>query len=345
MEDRSVDQLKNLLLDLKKNLKDIEKDNEKIQKDCIETGNRIEKQEYENIKELKHLQSLNNELIDQINQKSCERVICKRHVSAIEKEILIKNKEYKDLEELKNLRFSIEEDIKYIKDCEVLMNDYKNSDVKWRVPVAEPASKRIHQVKVMLNQYELDILNECVQESGKDKSSFMRELLNSIPTKSNRLDISNYASKEINKLNENLNKYKNNPTSNVSNDVIIFEPKNFDEASNVVTSLDSGNVVIVNLSKIDNDQAQRAIDFIAGATFGMKGNQDTIGERIFIFTPASIEIKTSLAFEDEEIVESSINLQDENFFKTKVNKLIKDFIDIQQTENKDYLDIKKAKND
>ena len=328
MEDRSVDQLKNLLLDLKKNLKDIEKDNEKIQKDCIETGNRIEKQEYENIKELKYLQSLNNELIDQINQKSCERVICKRHVNAIEKEILIKNKEYKDFEELKNLRLSIEEDIKYIKDCEVLMNDYKKSDLKWRVPVAEPASKRIHQVKVMLNQYELDILNECVQESGKDKSSFMRQLLNSIPTKSNRLDISSHASKEINKLKENLNKFKNNPTSNVSNEVIIFEPKNFDEASNVVTSLDSGKVVIVNLSKIDNDQAQRAIDFIAGATFGMKGNQDTIGERIFIFTPASIEIKTSLAFEDEEIVDSSINLQEENLTNTKVNKLTKDFIDI-----------------
>ena len=345
MEDKSVDQLKNLLLDLKKNLKDIEKDNEKIQKDCIETGNRIEKQEYENIKELKYLQSLNNELIDQINKKSCERVICQRHVNAIEKEILIKNKEYKDFEELKNLRLSIEEDIKYIKDCEVLMNDYKKSDLKWRVPVAEPASKRIHQVKVMLNQYELDILNECVQESGKDKSSFMRQLLNSIPTKSNRLDISSHASKEINKLKENLNKYKNNPTSNVSNEVIIFEPKNFDEASNVVASLDSGNVVIVNLSKIDNDQAQRAIDFIAGATFGMKGNQDTIGERIFIFTPASIEIKTSLAFEDEEIVDSSINLQEENLTNTKVNKLIKDFIDIQRTENKDYLDIKKAKND
>ena len=242
-------------------------------------------------------------------------------MNAIEKEILIKNKEYKDFEELKNLRLSIEEDIKYIKDCEVLMNDYKKSDLKWRVPVAEPASKRIHQVKVMLNQYELDILNECVQESGKDKSSFMRQLLNSIPTKSNRLDISSHASKEINKLKENLNKYKNNPTSNVSNEVIIFEPKNFDEASNVVASLDSGNVVIVNLSK-------RASDFIAGATFGMKGNQDTIGERIFIFTPASIEIKTSLAFEDEEIVDSSINLQEENLTNTKVNKLIKDFIDI-----------------
>ena len=28
---------------------------------------------------------LNNELADQINQKSCERVICQRHVNAIEK--------------------------------------------------------------------------------------------------------------------------------------------------------------------------------------------------------------------------------------------------------------------
>lgn len=336
MEDRSVDQLKNVLLDLRKNLNNIEKDNEKIQKDCIETGNRIEKQEYENIKELKYLQSLNNELIDQINQKSVERVICQRHMDAIEKEILIKNKNYKDFEELKNLRLSIEEDNKYIKDCEVMMKDYKSAECKWRIPFAEPASKRIHQVKVMLNQYELDILNECVQESGKDKSSFMRQLLNSIPTESNRLIISDQASKEINKLKEKLNKFKKEPTASAPNEVIIFEPKNFDEASNVVTSLDSGNVVIVNLSKISNDQAQRTIDFIAGATFGMKGNQDTIGERIFIFTPASIEIKTSIAFEDEEILESSINLKEENLSSNKVNKLITDFIDIQRTENKDF---------
>ena len=73
-------------------------------------------------------------------------------------------------------------------------------------------------------------------------------------------------------------------------EMIICEPKSFDEAATIVDSLRSAKAVIVNLSNLEKEQAQRLIDFVAGATFAIDGNQQKVGEGIFIFTPRNILI-------------------------------------------------------
>ena len=43
---------------------------------------------------------------------------------------------------------------------------------------------------------------------------------------------------------------------------------------------------------MDPDQAQRAVDFVAGGTYAIDGHQERIGESIFLFTPSCVQVKT-----------------------------------------------------
>ena len=42
----------------------------------------------------------------------------------------------------------------------------------------------------------------------------------------------------------------------------------------------------------DPDQAQRAVDFVAGGTFAINGHQERVGESIFLFTPICVQVTT-----------------------------------------------------
>ena len=41
------------------------------------------------------------------------------------------------------------------------------------------------------------------------------------------------------------------------------------------------------------DQAQRAVDFVAGGTFAIDGHQERVGESIFLFAPSCVTVTTA----------------------------------------------------
>jgi cell division inhibitor SepF len=47
---------------------------------------------------------------------------------------------------------------------------------------------------------------------------------------------------------------------------------------------------VLNLTIMDPDQAQRAVDFVAGGTYAIDGHQERIGESIFLFTPNCVQV-------------------------------------------------------
>ena len=62
-----------------------------------------------------------------------------------------------------------------------------------------------------------------------------------------------------------------------------MEPRSFAEMSQAVDALWQHESVLLNLTNMEPEQAQRAVDFIAGATYALQGNHEQIGEGIFIF--------------------------------------------------------------
>lgn len=73
-------------------------------------------------------------------------------------------------------------------------------------------------------------------------------------------------------------------------EVMIIEPKSFDDARELVQSLRERRAVIMNMKALDPDQAQRLLDFVSGATHALEGHQKQIGEGIFLFSPSNVVI-------------------------------------------------------
>ena len=64
-----------------------------------------------------------------------------------------------------------------------------------------------------------------------------------------------------------------------------------------IQALRERKTIILNLTMMDPDQAQRAVDFVAGGTYAIDGHQERIGESIFLFAPSCVSVTSS--FQEE----------------------------------------------
>jgi len=78
-----------------------------------------------------------------------------------------------------------------------------------------------------------------------------------------------------------------------SSEVSLMEPRSFDEMPQAIQALRERKTVILNLTMMDPDQAQRAVDFIAGGTYAIDGHQERVGESIFLFAPSCVNVTSS----------------------------------------------------
>jgi cell division inhibitor SepF len=81
--------------------------------------------------------------------------------------------------------------------------------------------------------------------------------------------------------------------STAAAEVTLMEPRSFDEMPRAIQALRERKTVILNLTMMDPDQAQRAVDFVAGGTFAIDGHQERVGESIFLFAPSCVTVTTS----------------------------------------------------
>ncbi|MEB3286985.1 MAG: cell division protein SepF [Vampirovibrionales bacterium] len=74
--------------------------------------------------------------------------------------------------------------------------------------------------------------------------------------------------------------------------VVVIEPRAFEEALEIIEHLRNKKSVILNLHLLDTAQSQRVVDFLSGATHAIDGNQQRIGDGVFIFTPNNVSIRS-----------------------------------------------------
>jgi cell division inhibitor SepF len=74
--------------------------------------------------------------------------------------------------------------------------------------------------------------------------------------------------------------------------VMVMEPRTFEEMPQAIQALRERKSVVLNLTMMDPDQAQRAVDFIAGGTYALDGHQERIGDSIFLFAPSCVQVSS-----------------------------------------------------
>ncbi|CAN1212913.1 cell division protein SepF [Tumidithrix helvetica PCC 7403] len=78
--------------------------------------------------------------------------------------------------------------------------------------------------------------------------------------------------------------------SNGISQVVVMEPRSFEEMPQAIQALRERKSVVLNLTMMDPDQAQRAVDFVAGGTYALDGHQERIGDSIFLFAPSCVQV-------------------------------------------------------
>lgn len=81
-----------------------------------------------------------------------------------------------------------------------------------------------------------------------------------------------------------------NITSTTQFEVVVLQPEAFEEAKDIADNLKSKKPVIVNLEKIEKEQARRMVDFVSGAAYALGGDIQKISNMIFLVTPYTVGI-------------------------------------------------------
>ena len=72
--------------------------------------------------------------------------------------------------------------------------------------------------------------------------------------------------------------------------VILFNPKTFNEASALVDHLEQNRSVVMTLEGVPNDSARRLLDFLSGITFAMKYKITPISAKTYFVAPQNVDL-------------------------------------------------------
>jgi cell division inhibitor SepF len=82
-------------------------------------------------------------------------------------------------------------------------------------------------------------------------------------------------------------------------EMILIEPRSFEEMPQVIDALRHRKSVILNMTLIRQEEAQRSVDFVAGGTYAIDGHYERIGDNIFLFTPNCVQVSTPATANNE----------------------------------------------
>lgn len=77
-------------------------------------------------------------------------------------------------------------------------------------------------------------------------------------------------------------------------EVLVMEPRSFDDAAQIVQHLKEKKTVVLNLHLLDKEQSQRTIDFVCGAAHALNGKPQKVADMVFVFTPSNVILSVDM---------------------------------------------------
>ena len=72
--------------------------------------------------------------------------------------------------------------------------------------------------------------------------------------------------------------------------VVVYQALTYDDTQNIVDNLKSRKPIIVNLDSLEQDLAQRVLDFLSGSVYALDGTIQKVSRSIFVLVPSNIDI-------------------------------------------------------
>jgi cell division inhibitor SepF len=72
--------------------------------------------------------------------------------------------------------------------------------------------------------------------------------------------------------------------------ITTLHPRTYNEARTIGEHFRDGTPVIMNLTEMVDSDAKRLVDFSAGLIFGLRGNIERVTNKVFLLSPANVEV-------------------------------------------------------
>jgi cell division inhibitor SepF len=72
--------------------------------------------------------------------------------------------------------------------------------------------------------------------------------------------------------------------------ITTLHPRTYNEARTIGEHFREGTPVIMNLTEMIDSDARRLVDFAAGLIFGLRGSIDKVTNKVFLLSPANVEV-------------------------------------------------------
>jgi cell division inhibitor SepF len=74
--------------------------------------------------------------------------------------------------------------------------------------------------------------------------------------------------------------------------IVTVHPSTYNEARVIGEAFREGTPVIMNLTGMSEADAKRMVDFSAGLVFGLRGAIERVTNRVFLLSPATVEVES-----------------------------------------------------
>ncbi|MFF3664940.1 cell division protein SepF [Microtetraspora malaysiensis] len=72
--------------------------------------------------------------------------------------------------------------------------------------------------------------------------------------------------------------------------IVMVRPQKYDDALTVGRHFREGHTVVMDVVSMSTAEATRMVDFAAGLAYGCEGRIERIAEKVFLLTPANVEV-------------------------------------------------------
>ncbi|MBE6933921.1 MAG: cell division protein SepF [Ruminococcaceae bacterium] len=73
-------------------------------------------------------------------------------------------------------------------------------------------------------------------------------------------------------------------------EVVLFHPANFNDASKAADDLRGRKAVIVNMENVDKAMARRVVDFLSGCAYALDGKVKKVAQSTYLFCPHNMDV-------------------------------------------------------
>ena len=77
--------------------------------------------------------------------------------------------------------------------------------------------------------------------------------------------------------------------------ISTIHPRTYNDAKTIGESFREGVPVIMNLTDMDDSDAKRLVDFSAGLVFGLRGSIERVTSKVFLLSPAHVDVSAPVA--------------------------------------------------